>query len=66
MTWQIELSEVAEVFLDKLYKADKQGVSQIYIIVSLQLQRLLGDCSIIWHEVKYFIQCMRHLWIKTS
>lgn len=30
MTWQIELSEEAENFLDKLYKADKKGVSQIH------------------------------------
>ena len=30
MTWQIELSEETENFLDKLYKADKKSVSQIH------------------------------------
>ena len=29
MTWQIKLTEVAEKFLDKLYKSDKNAVVQI-------------------------------------
>lgn len=29
MTWQIELSQIAEDFLDNLYKSDKRAVIQI-------------------------------------
>ena len=29
MTWQIELSELAEIFLDKLYKAENKAYEQI-------------------------------------
>lgn len=55
MTWQIELSDVAENFLDKLYKADKKCVAQIHKKLLMVLQSpkqfgkpLKGDKSGIW------------------
>ena len=55
MTWQIELSELAEIFIDKLYKADKKGVSQIHkklLMVSQNPKQfgkpLKGDKSGVW------------------
>jgi len=55
MTWQIEISEGAEIFLDKLYKVDKKGVAQIYkklLMVSQNPKQfgkpLKGDRSGVW------------------
>lgn len=55
MTWQIELSEAAENFLDKLYREDKKGVAQIYKKLLMVAQNpkqfgkpLKGDKSGIW------------------
>jgi mRNA interferase RelE/StbE len=55
MTWQIELSEEAENFLDKLYKGDKKGVAQIHkklLMISQSPKQfgksLKGDRSGIW------------------
>lgn len=55
MTWQIELSDNAEDFLDKLYKADKKSVAQInkkLLMISQSPKQfgkpLKGDRSGIW------------------
>lgn len=55
MTWQIELSDNAEDFLDKLYKADKKSVAQInkkLLMISQNPKQfgkpLKGDKSGIW------------------
>lgn len=55
MIWEIEISEEAEKFLDKLYKADKKSVLQIHkklLTVSQSPKQfgksLKGDKSGIW------------------